>query len=98
MRKVPYNSLKRGLATSARRASAAAGNPSTVQVTTLPNKFRVATEQTPGHFSSVGLYVDTGSRFETPATSGASHFLDRMSFQVGFNIHYLWVSMMTELA
>ncbi|VDC05802.1 unnamed protein product [Peniophora sp. CBMAI 1063] len=81
MRKVPYNSLKRGIATSARRASTATGNPSTVQVTTLPNKFRVATEQTPGHFSSVGLYVDTGSRFETPATSGASHFLDRMSFQ-----------------
>ncbi|KAJ6469652.1 mitochondrial processing peptidase [Mycena vitilis] len=57
-----------------------ASNPG-CQVTTLPNKIRVATQSTPGHFSSVGLYVDAGSRFETPATSGASHFLDRMAFK-----------------
>ncbi|CCM04458.1 uncharacterized protein FIBRA_06638 [Fibroporia radiculosa] len=55
-------------------------NP-TVQITTLPNKIRVATESTPGHFSSVGLYVDTGSRYETPSTSGVSHFLDRLAFK-----------------
>lgn len=53
-----------------------------VQITTLPNKIRVATESTPGHFSSVGLYVDAGSRYETPSTSGVSHFLDRMAFKV----------------
>jgi processing peptidase subunit alpha len=53
-----------------------------VQITTLPNKIRVATESTPGHFSSVGLYVDAGSRYEDPSTSGASHFLDRMAFKV----------------
>ncbi|KAH9947132.1 Metalloenzyme, LuxS/M16 peptidase-like protein [Amylocystis lapponica] len=52
-----------------------------VQITTLPNKIRVATESTPGHFSSVGLYVDAGSRYETPSTSGVSHFLDRMAFK-----------------
>ncbi|KAK7063956.1 Metalloenzyme, LuxS/M16 peptidase-like protein [Favolaschia claudopus] len=51
------------------------------QITTLPNKIRVATQSTPGHFSSVGLYVDAGSRFENPSTSGASHFLDRMAFK-----------------
>ncbi|KAF9454199.1 hypothetical protein P691DRAFT_656929 [Macrolepiota fuliginosa MF-IS2] len=53
----------------------------TVKVTTLPNKIRVATEATPGHFSSVGLYVDAGSRYEWPEVSGASHFLDRMAFK-----------------
>ena len=53
----------------------------TVQITTLPNQIRVATESTPGHFSSVGLYVDAGSRYEDPSTSGASHFLDRMAFK-----------------
>ena len=53
-----------------------------VQITTLPNKIRVATENTPGHFSSVGLYVDAGSRYESPETSGVSHFLDRMAFKV----------------
>ncbi|KAF9225501.1 hypothetical protein BS17DRAFT_801520 [Gyrodon lividus] len=52
-----------------------------LQITTLPNKIRVATESTPGHFSSVGLYIDAGSRYEVPSTSGASHFLDRMAFK-----------------
>lgn len=66
-------------------ASAAVGiaeAPPPVQITTLPNKIRVATENTPGHFSSVGLYIDAGSRYETPLTSGVSHFLDRMAFKV----------------
>jgi mitochondrial-processing peptidase subunit alpha len=53
-----------------------------VRVTTLPNKIRVATENTPGHFSSVGLYIDAGARYETPSNSGVSHFLDRMAFKV----------------
>ncbi|RPD82277.1 hypothetical protein L226DRAFT_607430 [Lentinus tigrinus ALCF2SS1-7] len=52
-----------------------------VEITTLPNGIRVATESTPGHFSSVGLYVDAGSRYETMATLGVSHFLDRMAFK-----------------
>lgn len=55
---------------------------SLVQITTLPNKIRVATEATPGHFSALGLFVDAGSRYETPETSGVSHFLDRMAFKV----------------
>lgn len=53
-----------------------------IQITSLPNKIRVATDNTPGHFSSVGLYVDAGARHETPHTSGVSHFLDRMAFKV----------------
>ncbi|KAI9455942.1 mitochondrial processing peptidase [Lactarius psammicola] len=52
-----------------------------VQVTTLPNKLRVATENTPGHFSSLGLYVDAGARYETPPNAGVSHFVDRMAFK-----------------
>jgi len=59
-----------------------ASRPSTTQVTTLPNKIRVATENTPGHFTSVGLYIDAGTRYETPLTSGVSHFLDRLAFRV----------------
>ncbi|KAH0838067.1 Metalloenzyme, LuxS/M16 peptidase-like protein [Lanmaoa asiatica] len=51
------------------------------KITTLPNKIRIATESTPGHFSSIGLYIDAGSRYELPSTSGASHFLDRMAFK-----------------
>lgn len=65
-----------------RRLLSAEPATSTVQITTLPNKLRVATDSTPGHFSAVGLYVDGGARYETPQTSGVSHFLDRMAFKV----------------
>ncbi len=65
-----------------RRNFASASGPPSVVITTLPNKIRVATECTPGHFSTVGLYIDAGSRYETPLTSGVSHFLDRMAFKV----------------
>ncbi|TFK77415.1 mitochondrial processing peptidase [Pluteus cervinus] len=54
---------------------------SQVRITTLPNNIRVATDASPGHFSSVGLFVDAGSRYETKATAGVSHFLDRMAFK-----------------
>ena len=53
-----------------------------VRITTLPNRIRVATEDVPGHFAGVGLYVDAGSRYETSDNSGVSHFLDRMAFKV----------------
>lgn len=64
-------------------------SPSLVQITTLPNKIRVATESTPGHFSSVGLYIDAGSRYESPQSSGVSHFLDRMAFKVSATTYSL---------
>ncbi|RIB08665.1 Metalloenzyme, LuxS/M16 peptidase-like protein [Gigaspora rosea] len=50
-------------------------------VSSLSNGIRVATENTPGHFSAVGVYVDAGSRYETPQTTGVSHILDRMAFK-----------------
>ncbi|THV07480.1 LuxS/MPP-like metallohydrolase [Dendrothele bispora CBS 962.96] len=65
--------------------SNAAQSPSTIQVTTLPNKIRVATDAVPGYFSSVGLYVDAGTRYETPDTIGVSHFIDRMAFKSTLN-------------
>jgi len=59
--------------------SSAAGT----QVTTLPNGFKVVTEQTYGQTgtSTVGLHVDTGSRFESERTNGVAHFLEHMSFK-----------------
>ncbi|KAG0170766.1 Mitochondrial-processing peptidase subunit alpha [Apophysomyces sp. BC1034] len=51
------------------------------KVTTLPNGIRVASENTPGHFSAVGVYVDAGSRYESEETRGVSHILDRMAFK-----------------
>lgn len=65
-----------------RTFSSSVNTSPTTQITTLPNKIRVATDDRPGHFSCVGLYVDAGARHETQHTSGIFHFLDRMAFKV----------------
>ncbi|KAI0440859.1 peptidase M16 inactive domain-containing protein [Xylaria telfairii] len=51
------------------------------RITTLPNGVRVASEALPGSFSGVGVYVEAGSRFETPQLSGLSHIVDRLGFK-----------------
>ncbi|KIL71542.1 hypothetical protein M378DRAFT_155132 [Amanita muscaria Koide BX008] len=83
-----YSFLRRGnafcrgsLNRSTRRSFSALTPDPPVQTTTLPNKIRVVTENTLGHFSSVGLYIDAGSRYETPETSGVCHFLDKLAFK-----------------
>lgn len=85
--------MKRVASAAARRAAQArrlhvqqTKDTSPVKITTLPNRIRVATEAVPGHFAGVGLYVDAGSRYETPSNSGVSHFLDRMAFKVRASI------------
>ncbi|KAH8702730.1 peptidase M16 inactive domain-containing protein [Phaeosphaeriaceae sp. PMI808] len=51
------------------------------QITTLPNGIRVATEALPGHFSGIGVYVESGSRYENDALRGVSHIIDRLAFK-----------------
>ncbi|KAK4546430.1 hypothetical protein LTR36_002107 [Oleoguttula mirabilis] len=51
------------------------------QITTLPNGVRVATEDLPGHFSGIGVYIDAGSRYENDALRGVSHIIDRLAFK-----------------
>ncbi|GAW24829.1 hypothetical protein ANO14919_144230 [Xylariales sp. No.14919] len=51
------------------------------RITTLPNGVRVASEALPGSFSGVGVYVEAGSRFETPYLRGLSHIVDRLAFK-----------------
>lgn len=53
-----------------------------LQVTTLPNGVRVATDGTPGHFVAAGVYVGAGSRFEWEGNSGSSHMIDRLAYKV----------------
>ncbi|KZZ93859.1 Peptidase M16, core [Moelleriella libera RCEF 2490] len=50
-------------------------------ITTLRNGLRVASEALPGSFAGVGVYVEAGSRFETPALCGVSHIMDRLAFK-----------------
>ena len=54
-----------------------------VQVSKLSNGINVVTQDTPYNaMSHFGIYVNSGSRYETKAESGASHFLQRLGFKV----------------
>src|SRR5512141_451514 len=49
---------------------------------TLDNGLRVVVAPQPQlHRAHVALYVRVGSRFETPATNGLSHFLEHMLYR-----------------
>ncbi|KAG0228975.1 Mitochondrial-processing peptidase subunit alpha [Actinomortierella wolfii] len=61
--------------------STAGAKGAETKVTQLPNGVRVATENSGGHFASLGVYVDAGSRYEDDATRGVSHILDRLAFK-----------------
>jgi predicted Zn-dependent peptidase len=51
-------------------------------LTTLPNGLRIISQDMPSLRSlSVGAWVDTGSRDETPIEAGASHFLEHLLFK-----------------
>ncbi|CAA9236250.1 MAG: FIG007959: peptidase, M16 family [uncultured Corynebacteriales bacterium] len=53
-----------------------------IRRTVLPGGLRVVTEQVPGARSAaVGIWVGVGARDETPALSGASHFLEHLLFK-----------------
>ena len=55
---------------------------STAQITELDSGVRVVTEAVPEVRSvALGLWVRTGSRDETPAQAGVSHFLEHMLFK-----------------
>ena len=49
--------------------------------TVLSNKIRVVSEQ--GHLetATVGVFIDAGSRYETPEKSGTAHFLEHLTFK-----------------
>jgi predicted Zn-dependent peptidase len=53
-----------------------------IDFTTLPNGVRIITETMPHVRSvSVGIWVGTGSRRETPEQNGISHFIEHMLFK-----------------
>jgi processing peptidase subunit beta len=52
------------------------------QVTTLTNGFRIASQVIPhSDVSTVGVYLDAGSRYETKENSGVAHFLEHLMFK-----------------
>lgn len=55
---------------------------SKTRVTTLSNGLRVATAKLDLPTATVGMWIDTGSRFETAINNGAAHFVEHMTFKV----------------
>ena len=54
--------------------------------TTLANGLRIVSESIPYMSSvSLGMFVGTGSRFETPAEQGVSHFIEHLMFKGTFH-------------
>lgn len=53
------------------------------RITTLPNGIRVATEgvANSGETATVGVWLDTGSRYESEKNNGVAHFLEHMTFK-----------------
>jgi len=51
------------------------------EITTLPNGVRVISEGRPSIGASMAIYFATGSRMETEATAGSSHFMQHLAFK-----------------
>ena len=62
--------------------SASAPHLRDIRTTTLPNGLLVLTERMP-HLRSVamGVWIDCGSRDESPEVNGISHFIEHMVFK-----------------
>jgi predicted Zn-dependent peptidase len=53
-----------------------------IEKTILPNGIRVLSERIPGMVSlTIGLWVESGSRYEPAAQNGLSHFLEHLFFK-----------------
>ncbi|KAF3450674.1 hypothetical protein FNV43_RR06763 [Rhamnella rubrinervis] len=63
--------------------------PGKTKITTLPNGVKIASETSPNPVASIGIYVDSGSMYESPMSSGASHLLERMAFKSTTNRSHL---------
>jgi len=72
-----------GIATAnyiAKSTQTSSSEKETTKVTTLSNGLRVATEAKFGQFCTVGVVIDSGSRYEVAHPSGISHFLEKLAF------------------
>ncbi len=74
-------SPRAGRRASTRRLDSATGG-GLISRTVLPGGLRIVTEAMPGvRSASVGIWVPVGSRDETPALAGTSHFLEHLLFK-----------------
>ncbi|KAK0384026.1 hypothetical protein NLU13_8115 [Sarocladium strictum] len=67
---------------SLRRGFASPASVGKTQTSTLKNGLTVATDYSPwAQTSTVGIWVDAGSRAETQETNGTAHFLEHLAFK-----------------
>ena len=64
----------------ARAFSSVPAQPPTL-VSTLPNQLRVASESMGGETATVGVWIDSGSRYESDATNGVANFVERLALK-----------------
>jgi processing peptidase subunit beta len=79
MRRAVTRTLPRAAAARSFSSMAPAQQPTLVS--TLPNQLRIASESTGGETATVGMWIDTGSRYETDANNGVAHFLEHLAFK-----------------
>ncbi|KAK6200258.1 Metalloenzyme, LuxS/M16 peptidase-like protein [Scheffersomyces amazonensis] len=80
-RKPNVGSLRRFLQTASVGTSSFAPPP-TFQTSTLSNGLTVASEVIPGtKTATVGVWINAGSRADTPENSGTAHFLEHLAFK-----------------
>ncbi|KAF2304015.1 hypothetical protein P3X46_019493 [Hevea brasiliensis] len=63
--------------------------PGKTKITTLSNGVKIASEISLNPAASVGLYVNCGSIYESPASLGITHLLERMAFKSTRNRSHL---------
>ncbi|EQC31326.1 hypothetical protein SDRG_10928 [Saprolegnia diclina VS20] len=51
------------------------------ETTVLPNGLRVISQETYGQATTIGLFVDAGSRHETNDTTGITHMMEHLGFK-----------------
>lgn len=78
---------KQWRSTSASLKEALINQPAT-RVTTLDSGMRVASEDSGAATATVGLWIDSGSRYETDENNGVAHFMEHMAFKVDHSVIY----------
>ncbi|KAF2677569.1 mitochondrial-processing peptidase-like protein subunit beta [Lentithecium fluviatile CBS 122367] len=80
--KAAINAVKYGKSPLTRGLATPVSHGSKTESTTLSNGFTIATEHSPwAQTSTVGVWIDAGSRAETDKTNGTAHFLEHLAFK-----------------
>lgn len=72
-------------------------NVPATEITILDNGLRVASEDSGAATATVGLWIDAGSRLETPANNGVAHFLEHMAFKVLLLISKIYFNVINKV-